>query len=287
MDCELFLGDRHAKVLGVTRRGKSGLLQHVSRAIVRSARDGMLAVDPHGSFVRDFYEWASNPQNLNLRGRRLEFLEPGCLTHSFSFNVLEIDSPTPAKAYGASAIVTSTVEAFFEESAAETPRLVRLLTVLAYVAALKGLSMRDMLTMISYSGEALREAALHGLADINPLIAGELQELSVLAAKAPARLSEMTESLRNRLLVFLADDRMLRILAGRGDINPRKVMDGRELILADFSTIPTSSARFLGALLTTAFVHAAQQRPPLRCAPFRLLLDEAENSSHKSDALGS
>jgi hypothetical protein len=277
MDCDFFLSDQHAKILGATRRGKSGLMEIVSRRIIARALDGMIGIDPHGSYVRPVFEWLSNPQNVNLRGRRIEFPDPASSTHSFGFNPLLIENPTPAKAYDAADLLVSTVEAFFEESAAETPRLVRLLMVLAYTAAIKQLSIRDMLTMVSYSGEAVREAALHGLADVNPLIAGDLQELSVLLAKSPARGSEMTESLRNRLLFILADERMLRILANRRSIDPRKAMDGRDLIFADFSTIPARSARFLGALLTTAFVAAAVRRPPLRCAPFRLLIDEAEN----------
>ena len=100
---------------------------------------------------------------------------------------------------------------------------------------------------------------------------------SALAASSPARFAEITESARNRFVVLLSDDRVLRILANSRSIDPTTVMDGRELLFLDLSALPATSARFLSALITTMFVTAALQRRPHFSAPFRLAIDEGEN----------
>ena len=267
------IGDFHSKVIGATGRGKSGLLQLSARAIIKAGHDGLLGIDPHGEFVRAVFEWASNPHNVNLHGRRLEFLDPAG-DRCFGLNPLRPRDSSREAAFAAAMTLVNTVEAFFDESATDTPRLLRIIFVTAFACALKGLTVREMVEMLSLGGEAIRSAAMQ---DLSGLLAGrEIEELSILTA-SPARFAETTESARNRFVVLLSDDRVMRILANSRSIDPTVAMDNRELLLADFSALPASSARFLGALITTMFVTAALRRRPHYCAPFRLMLDEGEN----------
>ena len=63
MDREFFPRDRHAKIIGATRRGKTGFMELVARAILKDGREGLLVTDPHESISRAVLEYLSRPAN--------------------------------------------------------------------------------------------------------------------------------------------------------------------------------------------------------------------------------
>lgn len=266
------LGDHHVNIVGGTRRGKSGLAQLLASASPPGF--GFTAIDPHGSFVRSVRDDLANP----LRGkseRVVHYIDAGS-DAVIGINPLEPHSDTPEGWHDAAVVLVSAIESRFEASPEETPRLSRLIYVGGYLCAQHRLSMVELLTLLSNGGDVLRATLLEGF---NPddIIRRELEDLNALAERSPRDFIALVESCKNRLVRWLGDRRLRRMLGQTTGISPLAVMDGAEIVLADLSALTYSDAALVGTILATMFVTAARRRPPLTGAPHRLIIDEAES----------
>lgn len=266
------LRDGHALVVGGTRRGKSGLLQLMARSLVRRGFDGLTAIDPHGEFARAVAAWLANPRN-GQHDRRVHVLDPAS-SDAFGANPLENDGSWEG-CHDAAVLLASVIESRFGASPEETPRLARIVYVAAMAAARKQLTVLEMIELLSLGAESLRRSVLVDFD--NRVVRRELEDLYLLADKQPARFLEYVESTKNRFVRLLGDRRLARILGQKTGLNPRAVMDGRDIVLVDLSALAPSDAAFVGALVTSMYAAAAMRRPPLRSARHRLILDEAES----------
>lgn len=265
--------DAHWLIVGGTRRGKTGQLQLMARAFIRRGLDGVTAIDPHGAFVRDTVEWLANPRN-SQPGRTVIVLDPSSST-TFGLNCLEVPDTSWESCHLAATTLSSVVESRFGASPEQTPRLSRLIYVAAMFCARRRLTLLELLELLSLGGDSLRQSLL---ADFeNTVVRNELEDLHTLAERQPARFLELVESTRNRFVRWLGDPRLARILGQRTGLNPRAIMDGRHIVLADFSSLNYNDAAFLGCVLSSMYFAAARYRPPMRCARHRLILDEAES----------
>jgi hypothetical protein len=266
--------DAHWLIVGGTRRGKSGLLQLITRAFLASQTDGITVLDPHGAFARALVEWMANPAHEQQR-RRVHLLDPGG-DHFFGLNPLRVDDPASwTQCHDAANTLASVIESRFEATAEQTPRLSRIVYVAGMLCARRGLTLIEMLEVLSLGGEQLRQTLLTDFD--NAVVRHELEDLHQLADRQPARFLETVESAKNRLVRWLGDRRLARILGQPRGLNPRAVMDGRDVVIFDGSSLSYADAAFVGTILSSMYFTSARYRPPLRSATHRLIIDEAES----------
>lgn len=266
--------DAHWCLVGGTRRGKSGLLQLAVRAFIQGCVDGVTAIDPHGEFVRAIVDWLANPAHGQFT-RTIHLLDPAS-SASFSLNPLQVEDPSSwDQCHAAANTLASVIESRFGAAAEETPRLARIVYVAAMLCARHGLTLLELLELLSLGGEELRRSLIAEFD--NRIVRRELEDLMELAQRQPARFLELVESCKNRLVRWLGDGRLARILGQKKGLCPRTVMDGRHIVLFDGSSLSYSDSAFIGTVLTSMYFTAARHRPPLRAARHRLILDEAES----------
>lgn len=266
--------DAHWLIVGGTRRGKSGLLQLATRAFLKAYTDGATILDPHGSFARAILEWMANPANCQFQ-RRVHVIDANG-ANVVGLNPLQVDDPSSwTQCHDAANTLAAVIESRFEASAEQTPRLSRVIYVAGMLCARHSLTLVEMLQVLSMGGEQLRQSLLSDFD--NTVVRAELEDLHELAQRQPARFLETVESAKNRLVRWLGDRRLARMLGQRQGLSPRAVMDGREIVLFDGSSIAYSDAAFVGTIITSMFFTAARYRPPLRSPFHRLIIDEAES----------
>ena len=264
--------DGHALILGGTRRGKSGLLQLCARSIIARGFEGLTIVDPHGEMARAVAEWLANPANRQ-QGRRVHLLDFNS-TSCFGLNIFQ-GADTWDASHDRALLLASTIESTYDAPPELTVRLSRITYVAGMLCARKNLTLLEMLELFSLGGEELRRSVLQDFD--NRVVRRELEDLQLLANKQPQRFLEYVESTRNRFVRFLGDKRLARVLGQQKGLEARAVMDNREIVLVDLSTLPGSDAAFIGTLLTCMYFAAAKQRPPLRCARHRFIGDEMDS----------
>jgi hypothetical protein len=264
--------DANWLVVGGTRRGKSGLLQLVSRAAIRDGRTGLTCVDPHGEYARAVAEWAANP--ANVAGRKIHVLD--CASdRAFGLNPLQRADDSWESCHDAATVLAAVVESRFDAPPEALPRLSRIIYIAAMLCARHDLTLLEMVELLSLGAGELRRSLLQDFD--NRIVRRELEDLHTLAEKKPERFLELVESTKNRFVRWLGDRRLARILGQKKGLDPRAVMDGRELVALDLSALSYSDAAFIGCLVTSMFFAAARRRPPMRSARHRLVLDEAES----------
>lgn len=266
--------DAHWLITGGTRKGKTGLLTLLARAYIRRGVDGLTLVDPHGACARSLAEWMANPAHGQLK-RPVHVLDP-CGEASFGVNPLNTFGDTSFKAcHEAAVTLVSVVEAQFDASPEETPRLSRILYCASMLCARHGLSVLEILEVLSLGGNELRRSLLQDFE--HQIVRRELEDLQELATRQPARFYEFVESTRSRFIRWASHPPIARILGHKQSLNPRALMDGRAIVLIDLADLSYEDATFIGALICASYFSAARHRPPLRAARHRLILDEAES----------
>lgn len=268
------LRDRHVLLAGGTGVGKSGQLQLLCRSLARNPAEAFTLIDPHGAVARAFAEWAANPAN-GVSRRVFHFFDPAS-DYAFGINPLDTGTHQPRfeDCHDCASVVVAAIGSFFDQKSESTPRMVRLIYVAAFVCTYKSLTLLDVLEMFALGAHELRRALLHDFN--NAVVRRELEDLIELAERHPQRFIELVESTKNRLVRWLADPRLARILGVKRGIKPRRFMDGREIPVFDLSCFSIDDAAFIATLLTTLYFAHAKRRPPNTCARHRLIGDEFE-----------
>jgi hypothetical protein len=265
--------DNHALIVGGTRKGKSGLLQLMAQSSLANPQQGLTAIDPHGEFVRAVRDWCANPDNDQYR-RRLHYLDTSSV-YTFGLNPLRIYDASWEACHDAAVGLASVIESRFEASPEETPRLARIVYVAAMLCARHGLTMLELVELLSIGGDELRRSLLQDFD--NRIVARELEDLHALAIRSPREFLALVESTKNRFVRWLGDRRLARVLGQKNGLDPLAVMDGADIVLADFSSLTYADAALLGCLISSMYFAAARRRPPLQGPRHRLILDEAES----------
>ena len=264
----------HVGIIGASGAGKSKFLVTLLLPWLRSRLAGVTAIDPHGSFVRDIVAYCANPKD-GLVDRTIHYFNPAS-DACCAMNPLEIDGEiNDAAAAERANLLVGVVEAMFGVDPEKTPRLSRLLFVLAFAVALRGGTLLDVLKLTTLGGSTLRDIVIAHTK--NPVIRDELVDLDTLARTQPARFLELVESLRNRLVRWLADPRLARLLGQPRGFNPRSAMDRRQVVLFDLGGLDYQDASFVGCLINTMYFSAAMQRAPDVSPPHVLVVDESES----------
>jgi len=267
------LADNHALLLGGTRRGKSGALELIARSCLARGDEGVTAIDPHGAFVRAVRDYCANPDNGQYR-KRIHYLDPSS-AYTFGLNPLRTYDGSWEACHDAAVSLASVIESRFEASPEETPRLARIVYVAAMLCTRHALTMLELVELLSIGGDELRRSLLHDFD--NRIVARELEDLHVLATRSPREFLSLVESTKNRFVRWLGDRRLSRILGQKKGLDPLAVIDGGDVVLADFSSLTYPDAALLGCLISSMYFAAARRRTPLQGRRHRLILDEAES----------
>ena len=272
------LGDRHALIIGGTRKGKSGLLELLARASLsqppRPHYEGVTVVDPHGALVRSLRDWLANPANGQV-SRKVHYIDPGTSSVT-GINPLQTHDDSWEAAHDAATTLASAIESRFQASPEETPRLSRLLYVGGMICARHKLTIIELVELLSLGGEELRQSVLRDFD--NRIVRRELEDLDQLARRSPRDFTSLVESLKNRLVRWLGDPRLQRLLGQRRGLDPYRVMVNAESVLVDPSGLPYGDACLIATLMLSMYCAAARRRPPLKGAAHRFYNDEAEGS---------
>jgi hypothetical protein len=143
------------------------------------------------------------------------------------------------------------------------------------ICARKELTVLELVELLSLGGQELLRSLLQDFD--NTIVRRELEDLAILAGKHPREFLTLVESCKNRFVRWLGDKRLARMLGQKRGLDPLAVMADRSIVLADLSALSYDDASFVGCLLNTMYFTAARQRAPMRSAPHRLVLDEAES----------
>jgi hypothetical protein len=269
----LDLADRHALLIGGTRKGKSVILQLICRALVAHGAEGLSIIDPHGSFARALIEWLAHPSS-GQHGRIVHIIDPAS-AHCIGLNPLRPYDGSWEAAHDAAMLIASVTESRFEASPEETPRLARIVYIGGMLCARHGLTLLELVELLSLGGEELRRSLLEDFD--NRIVRRELEDLCLLADRSPREFLNLVESTKNRFVKWLGDRRLARILGQKNGLDVRAVMDNRELVIADLSALTYSDAALVGTIYASVAFAASRRRRPLQCARHRLILDEAES----------
>jgi hypothetical protein len=144
-----------------------------------------------------------------------------------------------------------------------------------YLCARLGLTVLDLADLFSLGGEELRRSVVQDFE--HHIISRRLADLSAIAARNPREFYSLCESTHNRLIRFIGNPPVRRILGQKTSLDLRSIMDEGDVVLADLSPLSYADAAFVAGLYTSMCFEVARHRPPNQSHRHRLVLDEAES----------
>lgn len=127
--------ETHVHGTGVTRVGKSKLIEHIARELTVS-RKSFCLIDPNGTTYRDVLAWLS----FVRPNRPVTLLDPSHPKYVTGFNPFVTAHTDPARIYTkVDRMVGATTRVWGREDATGTPRIAKLLKVIYYTCIEQGL----------------------------------------------------------------------------------------------------------------------------------------------------
>ena len=258
---------RHLYVIGSTGTGKSTLLLNLMREDLESGR-GFALLDPHGDLAQAVADAAPKWRNDIL------YLDPSDLPYPVGFNVLELvpEDMRPLVA----AQVTSSFKSIWADSWG--PRLEYIL-----MNALRLLLDSDRTTLLSLpkllSDSPYRYRLLKQCRD--PLVASFWRD--EFESWSERFRQEAVAPLQNKIGALLSPPAIRNIVGQEhSTLNIRHLMDSGRVLIVNLSKgkLGQAPSHLLGALLVSAFAHAAEMRagvPEHERRDFTLYVDEFQN----------
>jgi hypothetical protein len=270
----VFLSERaratHLQVIGASGTGKTKFLEHLIREDIL-AGNGLCLIDPTGNLYHDLLRWAET-QGL-LDRKPILLFDPASPDWTFGFNPLDADGRTEDLSFLVDAMVAACAAVWGGEDTNQTPLLKRCLRAVFHALAEQKLTLLEAVYLVNPADPTgLRR---HLTRAIDDFIVREQWE--IWNATKPREFQEQFGSTMNRLLEFLAAERIRRILGQReGTIRLRQVMDTGGMLLVNLSSgraLSEANASLLGALLVNDLFLKARGRPK-GSRPFYLYIDE-------------
>lgn len=270
----MYLSDRarttHLQVIGASGTGKTKFLEHLLREDIL-AGNGFCLLDPTGNLYHDLLVWA---ETKGFLGRKpLLLFDPAASDWTFGFNPLDPDGRTEDLSFLVDAMVGACAAVWGGEDTNQTPLLKRCLRAVFHALAEKRLTLLEAVYLVDpHDPTGLRRRITRGLADF--IMQAQWDGFN---AEKPREFREEFGSTTNRLLEFLASERIRRILGQReGTIRLRQIMDQGGMLLVNLSSgraLSEANASLLGALLVNDLFLKARGRPK-GSRPFYLYIDE-------------
>lgn len=275
----LSLADRmfHTYVVGGSGSGKSKLLESMIRQDIanwRTARHGLLMIDPHGSLYDNIMSWLADA-NARLPIVPIDFRRDDVICGYDLLRQREGFQPSVV----VNQIVDTIAYVWGASGIQQTPLFGRWMNLILSTLYHLDLRFVDALRLIADAG--FRKAAIAWITD------DHLRRMWQLSAHLkPDDFFEQVNSSLNRLPAFLQNENLRMSFAQKESFDFRKAIDAGWIVLVclgeDGGQISQNDARTLGTLLLSDLWSAAKQRGKPASAelikPFFVYLDEFQTT---------
>jgi hypothetical protein len=261
----------HMQVIGASGTGKTKFLENMIRQDILNGH-GLCLIDPTGNLYLDLVRWCESKGFLGRK--KIILFDPASHAWSFGFNPLDFgDHPDEDTSFFVDSMVKACAQVWGGEDTDKTPLLKRCLRLTFHALAEKRLTLVEALALASeFDPRGLRQYLTSGLRD--EVVRDQWAGFNALK---PRDFREQFGSTVNRLMEFLASERLRRILGQRENVlNFRQIMDEGHILLVSLSSgrkVSEDNASLLGALLINDLFLKARGRPR-GGRPFYLYVDE-------------
>lgn len=260
----------HMQVIGASGTGKTKFLEHLIRQDIL-ANNGLCLIDPTGNLYHDLVRWCETKGFLGRK--KILLFDPAVHEWSFGFNPLDFghDEHEDLSFY-VDSMVKACAQVWGGEDTDKTPLLKRCLRITFHALAEHGLTLLEAIDLIQPGESPLRTYLTTRLRD--PVVRTQWEGFRALR---PRDFEERFGSTANRLMEFLASERIRRILGQQTKtLRFRPVMDEGQVVLVNLSSgrkISEDNASLLGSLMVNDLFLKARGRPK-GSRPFYLYIDE-------------
>lgn len=260
----------HMQVIGASGTGKTKFLENMIRQDILN-NQGLCLIDPTGNLFHDLVRWC---ETKDLFGRKpIHLFDPSSDTWTFGFNPLNFgDVAQQDISFFVDAMVKACAQVWGGEDTNATPLLKRCLRITFHALAEKRLTLLEALDLITAETPLMRRSFTRDIKD--PVVHLQWQSFQNMR---PKEFTEQFGSTANRLMEFLASERIRRILGQQENVlDFRQTMDQGQVLLVNLSSgrnISEDNASLLGALIVNDLFLKARGRPKGR-RPFYLYIDE-------------
>jgi Type IV secretion-system coupling protein DNA-binding domain len=264
----------HMHIIGASGTGKSKFLEHMIRSDIEAGK-GLCLIDPHGYLYEDLLCWIEERRYLyhpDYKNKIILF-DPSSDTWTFGFNPLNFNNLNSDLAFCVDSMVKACSQVWGGEDTNRTPLLKRCLRATFHALAEKNHTLLESLDVINTSrSSALRPFLTENLQDY---VFKEVWDSFNLMS--PRERQEHFMSINNRMLEFLASERIRHIIGQKENIiDFQKMMDDGCIVLINLSSgskLSDDNSRLLGTLIVNDLFLRARNRKP-NSAPFYLYIDE-------------
>lgn len=260
----------HMQVIGASGTGKTKFLEHLIRQDIL-AENGLCLIDPTGNLYHDLVRWCETKGFLGRK--KIALFDPGAGDWTFGFNPLDFGHDEEDDlSFSVDSMVKACAQVWGGEDTDKTPLLKRCLRITFHALVENGLTLLEAVDLIQPGESALRTRLTSTLRD--PVIRAQWE---AFRAMRPRDFAEQFGSTTNRLMEFLASERIRRILGQqRRTLQFRTLMDHGYVVLVNLSSgrkLSEDNASLLGTLMLNDLFLKARGRPK-GSRPFYVYVDE-------------
>ena len=260
----------HMHVIGASGTGKTKFLEHLIRADILENR-GLALLDPTGNLYKELVRWCETKGFLGRK--KILLFDPASDEWSFSFNPLSLSHESEDISFHVDSMVKACATVWGGEDTDRTPLLKRCLRSTFHVLAEKRLTLLEAMDLLSDTDQGgLRTYLTRDIRDA--VIRAQWASFNSMR---PREFRETFGSTQNRLMEFLASERIRRVLGARENaLDLRSVMDEGAILLVNLSSgrrVSEENASLLGALIVSDLFLKARGRGK-GSRPFFLYVDE-------------
>ena len=277
----LYLTDRdlqtHVHGVGASRKGKSKLIEHIARDLVKEG-SGFCLIDPHGELYGNLVRWLAY-----IKPRREVILfNPSYEQRIVGFNPFKLDGQKDEAriATKVDRMVAATLRAWGATDFNQAPRLERWLRCIYHVLIEQDYSVEVARYFLSAEHVEVRNAIIQQIR--SPAIREQL--MGLVSAKTPQGYAAQLESTGNRLFKFITHPTIRRIVGLQtNNIDLEAITSGKGILLVNLQPsdlLSDDAARLIGTLLLNELWEILRRRKTgygKKPAPFYLIIDEFQN----------
>lgn len=267
----------HVHGIGASRRGKSKLIEHIARHLIKCGH-GFCLIDPHGHLYTELIEYLAY---IKPRRPPVILFNPSYTPRVVGFNPFRLaGEKTDARIAAKTDRMVSATLTVWNETETSAPRLEKWLRCLYYVFVEQDLTIDVARHFLAFSHHDERTAI------ISRIRSGTIRDQweTLTQAKTESGYTAYLESTANRLFKFLTNPTIRRIAAVPDNaIDLEKILNTNTVLLVNLQpsdVLSAEAARIIGTLLVNDIweIVRCRTKHQARGVPeVFLILDEFQN----------